>query len=87
MKTLKLTKEFKLIAMSLITISCLSTGCTSLQQTTVAATDDLYYTPNSKVIEQQSAANNDFKNQSEMQKQDEAGYQLYVKLLLFQLSH
>ena len=75
MKTFKLPIPFKLIAMSLITISCLSTSCTSLQQTTVAATDDLYYTPNSKVTEQESTANNNYKSQPEMQMQDEAGYQ------------
>ena len=58
MKTLKMTSEFKLILMSLVVLSMISTGCTSLQQTTVAATDDLYYTPNTKVTEQQSTANN-----------------------------
>jgi len=74
MKTLKLTNQFKLIVMSLITISCLSTSCTSLQQTTVAATDDLYYTPNKTATEQQSTANNNYNNPQQLQTQEDASY-------------
>lgn len=44
----KMAFQFRLILMGLITISCVGMGCTSLQQTTVATTDDLYYTPNNK---------------------------------------
>jgi hypothetical protein len=44
----KMAFQFRLILMGLITISCVGMSCTSLQQTTVATTDDLYYTPNNK---------------------------------------
>jgi hypothetical protein len=75
MNTLKLTTQFKLLAMSLITISCIGTSCTSLQQTTATATDDLYYTPNTKVAEQKNTVNNDYSNQQQLENQEQVGFQ------------
>jgi hypothetical protein len=53
----KMAFQFRLILMGLITISCVGMSCTSLQQTAVATTDDLYYTPNNR--ETPSKANTD----------------------------
>lgn len=50
MNTQKTNTYLRLIAISLVTISFFGTSCTSLQQATTAATDDLYYTPNKKVV-------------------------------------
>jgi len=51
MNTKNTTPSFKLLAVGIVAISFFVTSCTSLQQTTTAATDDLYYTP-SKPAEQ-----------------------------------
>jgi hypothetical protein len=56
MNTHKMAFQLRLIILSLITISCLGTSCTSLQQTSVATTDDLYYTPNNKTAPEQNVA-------------------------------
>ena len=50
MNTQKTNTFLRLIAISLVAISFFGTSCTSLQQATTAATDDLYYTPNKKVV-------------------------------------
>lgn len=70
----------RLIALSLVTISCIGTSCTSLQQTTVAATDDLYYTPNNKVVNNQSMAsveNGQNGNNDQVEQANQAEYQDY----------
>ena len=51
MNTKNTTPNFKLLAVGIVAISFFVTSCTSLQQTTTVATDDLYYTP-SKPAEQ-----------------------------------
>ncbi|MEY3119638.1 MAG: hypothetical protein RIT30_1571, partial [Bacteroidota bacterium] len=51
MNTKNTTPNFRLLAVGLVAISFFVTSCTSLQQTTTVATDDLYYTP-SKPAEQ-----------------------------------
>jgi hypothetical protein len=51
MNTKNTTQNFKLLAVGIVAISFFVTSCTSLQQTTVVASDDLYYTP-SKPAEQ-----------------------------------
>ena len=75
MKTQNITSQIRLIALSLVTISCLGTSCTSLQQTTVAATDDLYYTPNNKATNNQSLATN--QDQNQLNGSDQNEYQDY----------
>jgi hypothetical protein len=65
----KITPKMKHIAMCLIIVSCLGTSCTSLQQTTVAATDDLYYAPNTTESEKQNIASSN--NQSGYESQDQ----------------
>ena len=73
----KMAFQFRLILMGLITISCVGMSCTSLQQTTVATTDDLYYTPNNK--ETPSKAANVARNENRYNQNDEeqAEYQDY----------
>lgn len=77
----KMALNIRLFILSLITISCLGTSCTSLQQTTVAATDDLYYTPNNKETAKSNTAavsGNRYSNQMDNQDQDEyQDYQSY----------
>ena len=51
MNTKNTTPVFNLLAMGIVAFSFFVTSCTSLQQTTTVATDDLYYTP-SKTVEQ-----------------------------------
>ena len=51
MNTKNTTPNFILFAIGIVAISFFVTSCTSLQQTTTVATDDLYYTP-SKPSEQ-----------------------------------
>ena len=51
MKTKNTTPAFFLLAIGMVAFSFFVTSCTSLQQTTTVATDDLYYTPN-KPVEQ-----------------------------------
>jgi hypothetical protein len=78
MKTLKMTSEFKLILMSLVVLSMISTGCTSLQQTTVAATDDLYYTPNNKETPAQANVSKQNRNRYQEDSEEEGDeYQEY----------
>ena len=80
----KMAFQFRLILMGLITISCVGVSCTSLQQTTVATTDDLYYTPNNK--ETPSRANNDVArndnryNQNDEEQGEYQDYQSYDNL-------
>ena len=50
MKTQKTNTYLRLIAMGIVAFSFFGTSCTSLQQSTTVATDDLYYTPNKKVV-------------------------------------
>ena len=45
MNTKNTTPNFILHAIGIVAISFFVTSCTSLQQTTTVATDDLYYTP------------------------------------------
>lgn len=78
MKKESMAFNIRLIMMSLITISFLGTSCTSLQQTTVAATDDLYYTPNNKeTAKNTTAAGNDNRYTSQFDNQDQDEYQDY----------
>jgi uncharacterized membrane protein YgcG len=72
-----MTSQLRLIALSLITISCLGTSCTSLQQTTVAATDDLYYAPNNKPAANETAASDQRVDQSQMNGSVQGEYQDY----------
>ena len=46
MKTQKTNTYLRLIAIGIVAFSFFGTSCTSLQQSTTVATDDLYYTPN-----------------------------------------
>jgi|DEB19_MinimDraft_3_1074340.scaffolds.fasta_scaffold27660_2 hypothetical protein len=66
MNTLKTTTNLRLFALGIVMLSFLISSCTSLQQTTTIATDDLYYAPNKKVDETQAVAAN-----------EEDGYQDY----------
>lgn len=66
MNTLKTTTNLRLIALGIVMLSFLISSCTSLQQTTTIATDDLYYAPNKQVVETQAVAAN-----------EEEGYQDY----------
>ena len=50
MKTQKTNTYLRLIAMGIVAFSFFGTSCTSLQQSTTLATDDLYFTPNNKVV-------------------------------------
>jgi len=50
MKTQKTNTYLRLIAIGIVAFSFFGTSCTSLQQSTTVATDDLYYTPNNKVV-------------------------------------
>ena len=50
MKTQKTNTYLRLIAIGIVAFSFFGTSCTSLQQSTAVATDDLYYTPNKKVV-------------------------------------
>lgn len=81
MNTLKMTTQLRLILLSLITMSLLSTGCTSLQQTTATASDDLYYTPNKETPKQATAYKkkaNRYQEQVETEEEDEfQDYQTY----------
>ncbi len=77
MKTYKMASQLRLIALGLITISYLSTSCTSLQQTTVAATDDLYYTPNNKVAPAKTATASQNNDNNQLENGDQAEYQDY----------
>jgi hypothetical protein len=66
----------KLMAASLVLISCFGTSCTSLQQTTVAATDDLYYTPSTEATKATAQTNGD-RNNEQINNASEAEYQDY----------
>jgi len=50
MNTQKTNTYLRLIAIGIVAFSFFGTSCTSLQQATTVATDDLYYTPNNKVV-------------------------------------
>jgi hypothetical protein len=78
MNSYKMAFNIRLIIMSLVTISCLGTSCTSLQQSTASATDDLYYTPNNKETEKRNiaATQNGYVNDTENQDQYQ-DYQSY----------
>jgi hypothetical protein len=76
----KMAFQFRLILMGLITISCVGMSCTSLQQTTVATTDDLYYTPNNKETPSKTAdvaSNENRYNQNEEEQGEYQDYQSY----------
>jgi len=76
----KMAFQFRLILMGLITISCVGMSCTSLQQTTVATTDDLYYTPNNKETPTKStdvARNENRYNQNDEEQGEYQDYQSY----------
>ncbi len=80
MNTLKIAPQLRLILLSLLTMSLLSTGCTSLQQTTVAATDDLYSTPNKETPQDATAYNkkgNQYQGQMEGEEDGFQDYQTY----------
>ena len=59
MNTLKTTANLRLFALGIVMLSFLMSSCTSLQQTTTIATDDLYYAPNKQVAETQAVAANE----------------------------
>jgi hypothetical protein len=76
----KMAFQFRLILMGLITISCVGMSCTSLQQTTVATTDDLYYTPNNKETPTKAtdvARNENRYNQNDEEQGEYQDYQSY----------
>ena len=77
MNTSITSSPLRLLALSLVTISCIGTSCTSLQQTTVAASDDLYSIPNNKVAQNNTSASNYNNNQSQVDNEDQAEYQDY----------
>jgi hypothetical protein len=53
MNTQKTNTYLRLIAIGIVAFSFFGTSCTSLQQATSVATDDLYFTPNNKVVSTQ----------------------------------
>ena len=53
MNTQKTNTYLRLIAIGIVAFSFFGTSCTSLQQSTTVATDDLYFTPNNKVVSTQ----------------------------------
>jgi hypothetical protein len=77
MNTKNTTPAFNLIAIGLVAISFFVTSCTSLQQTTTVATDDLYYTP-SKPAEQVVAQNQEDTYQDYQNYQDDRYLRLKV---------
>lgn len=83
MKTLTMTSQIRLISMSLLLLSMMGMGCTSLQQTTVNTTDDLYFTPNNKETPAPTATAKQNRNkyqseQEELANEDEyQDYQTY----------
>ena len=77
MKTLITYSPLKLMALGLVLISCIATSCTSLQQTTVAATDDLYYTPSAEAATKTIASTNNKRSNDQLQSEDEQEYQDY----------
>ena len=62
-------------AIVLLAISFFVTSCTSLQQTTTAATDDLYFTPSRE--EESNTKTSARYNKNEVEADDEATYQEY----------
>ena len=76
MKTLITYSPLKLMAAGLVLISCIATSCTSLQQTTVAATDDLYFTPSTEAAAKTTASTNK-RNNDQLQSEEEQEYQDY----------
>ena len=77
MKTLITYSPLKLMALGLVLISCIATSCTSLQQTTVAATDDLYFTPSAEAATKTIASTNNKRSNDQLQSEDEQEYQDY----------
>lgn len=73
----KMAFQFRLILMGLITISCVGMSCTSLQQTTVATTDDLYYTPNNKETPTKAADVARSENRYNQNEEEQGEYQDY----------
>ena len=53
MNTQKTNTYLRLIAIGIVAFSFFGTSCTSLQQSTTVATDDLYFTPNNKEVSTQ----------------------------------
>ena len=68
---------FHLVAIGMVIISFFVTGCTSLQQTTAIASDDLYYTPN-KPSEELVAQNTEDEYQDYQNYQDDRYLRLKV---------
>jgi hypothetical protein len=78
MKTLITYSPLKLMASGLVLISFIATSCTSLQQTTVAATDDLYYTPSTDAAPAKTdQANNNRYNDQQDNQSEYQDYQSY----------
>ncbi len=77
MKTLITYSPLKLMASGLVLISFIATSCTSLQQTTVAATDDLYYTPSTEASTKTVASANNNRANNQLDNQSEEDYQEY----------
>jgi hypothetical protein len=76
MKTLLTYSPLKLMASGLVLLSCIATSCTSLQQTTVTATDDLYYTPSTEAAAKTTASANK-RSGDQIQSDNEDEYQDY----------
>lgn len=74
MNTRITSSPLKLMAIGMILISCIGTSCTSLQQATVAATDDLYFTPSTEANNKETAKNNP---KDQIQSDNEQEYQDY----------
>ena len=77
MKTNITSFPLTLMAVSLVLVSCLVTSCTSLQQTTVAATDDLYFTPSTTAANNTKALSNNARANEQEQLDNEQAYQDY----------
>jgi hypothetical protein len=65
------------MAVIMIVISCIGMSCTSLQQTTVTATDDLYYTPSKDAATKQTAQTNNNGDNNQLDNGSDEGYQDY----------
>jgi hypothetical protein len=77
MNTRITSSPLKLMLAGMVLISCIGTSCTSLQQTTVTATDDLYYTPSTEAASKQTARTNNARPNDQIQSDNEQEYQDY----------
>jgi hypothetical protein len=77
MKTRITSSPVMLMAAVMLLASCIGTSCTSLQQTTVAATDDLYYTPSTAATPNNNAQANNNRNNDQLDNNAQTEYQDY----------